>query len=386
MIPTPSCRTSTTRSLTFAFVAALAGALIGALCLSSSAARAVEPAEALELPATSTSAVEAGTHGPETVLPPARPTEVRVGVTVLALHRVSAPSEPYPRFETTLMLTARWSDPRVAFTATNEDDDRRVFVGAEAERMLDSIWSPDLVIENEDGERSIDARTLVVHDDGGVTYEEIFDAQLRTHFDLRAFPFDVQELPIVVESAAWNARNVVLQPIEGRLRVEPTTIGLDWHIEGLSHVVEEVPEVRSGRPFSQMTVNTTVRRVPGFYLGKVMLPLLLIVAFTWTTFWMTGEAAGTRMQRTFIALLSIVAFTQVIAGHLPRISYVTFLDAVMYSAFASTGLTLLQIILTHHAAEAGDKARVVRLDRIARVAFPVGFTAAVLASYVVCAF
>ncbi len=315
------------------------------------------------------------------VQPPARPTEVRVGVTVLAIGHVSAPNEPFQRFTATLALTTRWTDPRLAFEPSGAEGDRRVFVGAEARRRLAEIWSPDLVIENEEGERSIDARSLVIRSNGIVTYDETFDAQFQADFDLRAFPFDAQTLPIVIQSGAFNARSVVLLPIEARMRVEAERVGEDWRVGGLSYEIRDSTEARSSHPFSELRAGAEVRRIPGFYLGKVLLPLLVIVAFTWTTFWMTGEAAGTRMQRTFIALLSIVAFTQVIAGHLPRISYVTFLDAVMYAAFLSTGLTLIQIILTHRAAEAGDVARWRRIDGVARVAFPLGFTVAVLASY-----
>jgi hypothetical protein len=333
-----------------------------------------EPAVSLEPPSSDVTAQ---------VSPPATPTIVEVGVTVIALNRISAPNEPFPTFDATLMLTARWLDPRLAFDAEQEGDDRRVYTGSEAAEVFQDHWWPDLAIENEDGERSVDARTLVVRSDGGVTYEEIFDGRFRTRFDLRAFPFDVQSLPLVVESSAWNARNVQLRPMADRIRSDASAAGHDWSIENVTSEVAEVMEVRSRRPFSALTINIEARRHPGFYLGKVMLPLLLIVAFTWTTFWMTGEAASARLQRGFIALLSVVAFTQVIANHLPRISYITFLDGVMYLAFASTGATLLQIIATHRAEQRGRKELSARLDRIAQVAFPAGFGVALLALYLI---
>lgn len=315
------------------------------------------------------------------VSPPETPTIVDVGLTVIALNRISAPNDPFPSFDATLMLTARWRDPRLAFGAAEEGDNRKVYTGSEAAEVFEDDWWPDLTIENEDGTRSVDSRTLVVRDDGTVTYEEIFDGRFRTHFDLRAFPFDVQELPLVLESSTWNARLVQLRMMGDRVRSDVTAAGQDWSIEGVRGSVAEVMEVRARRPFSALTVTISARRHPGFYLGKVMLPLLLIVAFTWTTFWMTGEAASARLQRGFIALLSVVAFTQVIANHLPRISYVTFLDGVMYLAFASTGATLLQIIATHRAEQRGKKDRAARLDRIAQLAFPAGFGLGVLALY-----
>ncbi|GAB4207511.1 MAG: hypothetical protein OHK0013_25230 [Sandaracinaceae bacterium] len=76
-----------------------------------------------------------------------------------------------------------------------------------------------------------------------------------------------------------------------------------------------------------------------------------------------------------------VAFTQVIAQHLPRISYVTFLDGVMYLAFASTVAQLVQIVDTHRADAAGRKELAVRLDVVSRVAFPLVFLATVALLY-----
>jgi hypothetical protein len=317
------------------------------------------------------------------VTPPALPTRVRTAITVLGLNRVSAPNEAFPTFDATVMLTVRWNDPRLAFDAAEEGDDRRVYLGDEALERMNDIWTPDLTIENEEGERALDARTLVVRNDGTVTQEEIFDARFRVQFDLRAFPFDTQSLRFVVVPMAWNTRQVVLEAIEDRMTVDDEVQVRDWTLGAMRARVAEVQEARSGRPFSQMTIDLPARRHPGFYLSKVMLPLLLIVACTWTTFWMTGEPAGTRLQRGFIALLSIVAFTQVIAQHLPRISYVTFLDAVMYFAFASTGATLIQVVATHRAEMRGAKDVAAKLDRIARVAFPVAFALALATLFVV---
>jgi hypothetical protein len=310
------------------------------------------------------------------VSPPASPTRVSVGLTLLGLGRISPPSEAFPTFDATWMLTATWSDPRLRFEPAPGAPTEHVYIGPAAAHELERIWWPDLEIENEEGTATLHGRTVVVSADGAVRYEAIFDGRFRTTFDLRAFPFDAQSLVMKVEPGAWDVSQVVLTPLPERLVVAHEEHLQDWDVLGLSHAVAEVDEPRSARRFSALTAEVRVRRHPGFYLGKVMLPLLLVIAFTWTTFWMTGEAAGTRMQRGFIALLSIVAFTQVVAQHLPRIGQVTFLDAVLYLAFAFTGATLLQIIATHRAAEAGDKARAAALDRVCRWAFPAAFALA----------
>lgn len=312
--------------------------------------------------------------------PPARPTDVRVGLTVLGINRVSPPNEAFPTFDATVMLTIKWDDPRLAFDPA-DGDDRHVYTGAEAGERLTNMWAPDLNIENEEGERAVDTRTLIVHDDGSVTLEETFDGRFRVPFDLRAFPFDTQRFSFEIGSGAWNAQQVTLRPIRDRIIVDDEVRVRDWSLGSVHAEVREVQEARSRRPFSKLFIELEARREPGFYLNKILLPVLLIIACTWTTFWMTGEPAGTRLQRGFIALLSLVAFTQVISQHLPRISYITFLDGVMYLAFASTGLLLIEVVATHRAEARGAKEFAVRLDRISRVAFPVAFLTGVAALY-----
>lgn len=340
-----------------------------------------EPAELLPDAVPTLLDEEVPPHVTAQVTPPASPTRVRAAITVLALNRVSPPSEAFPTFDATVMLTARWQDPRLAFDAAEEGDERRVFLGGEAREQLREMWGPGLVIENEDGERSGDSQMVIIRADGMVTLEEVFDARFHVPFDLRAFPFDTQQLRFIVASSTWNARHVVLEAIPDRMTVDDEVNVPDWDLGEMSAAIAEAQESRSGTPFSQLTIDVPAVRRPGFYLSKVMLPLLVIVACTWTTFWMTGEGAATRLQRMFIALLSIVAFTQVIAQHLPRISYVTFLDAVMYAAFASTGATLIQVVATHRAEARGAKDVAAKLDRIARVAFPLGFALTIAALF-----
>lgn len=363
----------------------LAFLLVSMISLSAASVRAqaarTDPAELLPDAVPSLSDEPTALEVSAQVTPPASPTRVRAAITVLALNRVSPPSEAFPTFDATVMLTSRWRDPRLAFDAAEEGDERRVYLNEEAAEQLREMWGPGLVIENEDGERSGDSQLLIIRNDGMVTLEEVFDARFHVPFDLRAFPFDTQQLRFVVSSTTWNSRHVVLEAIDDRLTVDDEVNVPDWDLGAMRAVIEDAHEARSGTPFSEMRIDVPAVRRPGFYLSKVMLPLLVIVACTWTTFWMTGEGAPTRLQRMFIALLSIVAFTQVIAQHLPRISYVTFLDAVMYAAFASTGLTLIQVVATHRAEARGAKDVAVKLDRIARVAFPVGFALTIAALF-----
>ena len=80
---------------------------------------------------------------------------------------------------------------RVARPAARKDQ------GADIDEMsvtLDQIWHPNIEVTNQHAPREIANAMLTVDDDGMVTYEERFKAELSTDFDLQRFPFDRQRL------------------------------------------------------------------------------------------------------------------------------------------------------------------------------------------------
>ncbi|MBX3248701.1 MAG: hypothetical protein KF901_16105 [Myxococcales bacterium] len=315
--------------------------------------------------------------------PPGSPTEVELGVYLIGISRISPPSESFPSFEAELFLEARWRDPRLAFDPDEAGMRVKVFQGQQVATLLEELWWPALQIENEEDSRHIESRDVRIRPDGTVEYEERSLAKIHAEVDLRRFPFDTQALDIVFASFSWDARHVRLVPLEARVGWNEEHHTLEWNVRDLRVEVRERREARSEHPFSELVAVITVERDPGFYLWKLVVPLLLITMLAWTTFWMSGEATSARMQRTFIAVLSVVAFHKVIADNLPRISYLTFLDGVVYLVFAITAAVIIQIILVHRAERAGQPERSERLDRTARWLFPLIFTLALVTLWVV---
>jgi hypothetical protein len=316
------------------------------------------------------------------VMPPESPTRVEIGLFLRALDHVDPPSQVFPHFSATVLLTLRWRDPRVAFDGSEEGVARHVYQGPDALEQLRSVWHPDIGFENEDGERHVEGRTLIIRTDGTVVYEEMLSSRFRAHVKLRRFPFDTQRFHVAAESLTWNVNKVQLVVDEDRTALDSHNErgSFEWRLTGLQHRVERVREVSSGHPYARATFELVAERTPGFYLWKLIVPLLLIVMLTWSTFWMSGEGAPTRMQRAFIALLSIVAYHHVVSNHLPRIPYLTFMDSMVYLAFAFTGATVVQIIVTYQLDRSGRAERALKVDRVCRWAFPLVFVVSIVSA------
>ena len=64
-------------------------------------------------------------------------------------------------------------------------------------------------------------------------------------------------------------------------------------------------------------------RKPGFYLWKVLLPLIVIVALSWSVFWVPDERFAQRSRITATGVLTVVAYQFGFGADRPRIGYLT---------------------------------------------------------------
>jgi hypothetical protein len=64
--------------------------------------------------------------------------------------------------------------------------------------------------------------------------------------------------------------------------------------------------------------------------GLVVFPFVILVGLTWSVFWMDRESLGSRMDISFIGVLTVVAFQIVVSDRLPRISCFTIMSSFMY--------------------------------------------------------
>lgn len=245
-----------------------------------------------------------GRPTPVFVTPPAQPTPVAIELVLVGLSKISPPEASFVVFEAELYMALTWLDPRLA----HEHGERRVYLEQAAAERLDQIWWPDVTLENAQGERQVEKRELQVSAAGLVTYSERFSATFSADLDLSRFPFDEQHLEVRASSFAWDRSAVQLVPGEAGLDESAQIDTVEWAVTGISLRAEERDEIRSPRPYSQAVLAIEVARKPGYYLGKILIPLVLIVLFNGVTFWMPGEAPSSRMERSVVVLLTVVAF------------------------------------------------------------------------------
>jgi hypothetical protein len=296
---------------------------------------------------------------------PAGPTLVGLSFVVRDLRGIDPRRDA---FEFQGYVRSQWCDPRLAFDPAQAGRSELLLTGAEAERKLASIWMPGAFPVNPVSPLRISERVLRVRSDGTVRHDLNVGVDLVAHYDLRRFPFDHQTLEVQVESFAWDERSVRFAPDAATELSEELTIP-EWEIRGISKRVEEVDALRGDAPFSRLVLSIEIARKPGFYLWKIFLPLLIIVAISWSVFWMSDERLAGRSRISATGVLTVVAYQFVIAEDLPRVPYLTLLDQVTLVSFVLLAVTVLESMwVARH--QQSDPERGARIDRASRWIFP----------------
>jgi hypothetical protein len=300
---------------------------------------------------------------------PSGPTPVHVGLFVSDLRDIDALSSSY---HLRGVLSISWTDPRLAFDPAVEGVAEKIYFGQDADRLAQQIWTARGFPANQLEEVKITERVYSIGADGTVRGDSNVSLRLAANYDLRRFPFDQQTLVLEIESFAWNDSQVVFVADAGATGFDVEFDTPEWQITNVSASEESVPVVRSSKPFSRLTLAIDIERKVGFYLWKILLPLLIIVALSWSVFWMVEDKFGVRVRASATGVLTIVAFQFVASQNLPRIGYLTLMDKIMVISFLLLTTTVLQSYIVSRYQD-GNPAKALLIDRHSRWIFPLSY-------------
>ena len=214
-----------------------------------------------------------------------------------------------------------------------------------------------------------------------IKYEERFSMTFSNELDFRKFPFDEQELAIKVIITGGRERLIDMRIHQfTHSRIDEA----EWFTDKRSYssLVEhriipydiDIPSTTDDDLFPRARFNIRIVRRSGYYVWRVILPLLLITAISWAMFWMTRSGLGERLGVCMTALLTVVAYNLILGDLLPRIAYPTFVDALITMTYACLSAAVLESVIissleTNH--PDGRMAR--RIDNACKVLFPAAY-------------
>jgi len=310
-------------------------------------------------------------HNDSLLIPPqvdGKPVRVRVG---LFLNNLIDVDEVKELFQISGYLFMTWKDPRLVFYPRPGATQR--------EYTPDEIWIPSLLMINSTAARDKVTANIKGDPDGTIHYIELFQAELTTSFFLEPFPFDSQSLEIFLQPFLDERDTVAMtydEPNSG-VGTEPFVELAQWKILGFKATEQSRELGRTGKQIAELEIDLQVQRRSRYYIWKVFLPLIVMVAIAYSAFWIKIGDYYTQISITLTAILTEIAFLFAISSSLPKVPYLTFIDAFFLVSFVFSFVSMLELVLVHQALEWEWPDHANRVRRISQLMYPVIYVVSV---------
>jgi hypothetical protein len=270
-------------------------------------------------------------------------------------------------FSANLLLVLRWHDAKLA----HEEPGVKRY-------EFDNIWHPPYVIVNEAGsvERSL-PEIAEAAPDGSVVYRQRLVGSFSQSLDLRAFPFDQDTFRIHLIMGRYRPGEIEFVPDPSALAAGLTTgAGIakeltmkDWEVT--TFTTRALPYVAApGLEVAGYAFEFTAARNSQHFVLKVIIPLVLIVMMSWAVFWIEPNDANSQLAVAVTAMLTLIAFRFAVDSDIPKLPYLTRLDAFILASTFLVFFSLIEVMVTNKLANRERVELAQTIDRYSRVVFP----------------
>jgi hypothetical protein len=161
-------------------------------------------------------------------------------------------------------------------------------------------------------------------------------------FELQDFPFDSQDLQIVLrqdDSRTWNNFDLTVSTVQFNVNALELA---EWRM------VEPLLKRSSAvEPHLESTAIMRVRRLPKFYISNIITLMGMLSLLGFTVFALPAKDLSDRVNIILTLLLTAVAFKFVIADAIPKIGYNTLLDEFVLSQLLFLFLTVVVCMISN---------------------------------------
>ncbi len=289
--------------------------------------------------------------------------QVSLAIYLVGFARINLREES---FDMAGYLDTAWVDPGLKLEGAEARKQTRRFRPSQ-------VWTPALEFINAAEQVNSEREGDVYVDDGGRASQRVrFSHRFQSPMDLKRFPFDSQTLEIEVGPFDPFARDLEFVVDQGRVgRLDDASV-TDWDIVRIAAGMEPQPE---GKEEIRFLFTIQVARRSTFYVWRVLMPITLLIFASWIVFWFEPTNLQPQISTGLAILLSLVTFTYAVDFSLPKVAYLTFIDRYTLTAFSIVLATLLTVSVVHVVGRARGVEAALKIQRVARFAFPAAYLA-----------
>jgi hypothetical protein len=288
------------------------------------------------------------------------PTIVNVRIFIIDVDEIGTADQD---FSANVFYEARWKDPRLAH------DSAGTIV-----RPLTEVWNPQLMIINRERIWKSIPDVAVIASDGSVLYRQRVWGQFSQGLRLEDFPFDEHVFGIDIAATGFRSNEVSLVEDPDLISGVAGDVTLaDFRVTGSKMRVAPYEPIPGGPSVPAIRFEFAASREYGYYIAKVLLPLVLIVAMSWIVFWIDPKQSGTQISLGVTTMLTLIAYRFSLTSILPKIAYLTRMDAFVLGSTFLVFATLVEVVVTSHLALTDRLERARAIDKWMRIVFPALF-------------
>jgi len=285
--------------------------------------------------------------------------EIGIGIFVVDVTAIDSARQT---FDVNLYVEAQWRDSRLEHTGT-------VY-----RRPLEEVWHPRLQFVNRLQVQATLPEEVEISPDGMVTYRQRVLGSFSQRLNLQDFPFDKQRFEILIVALGYTPGEIQFQLLSGIDTGISSTLSIpDWIIRDWKAQPRGYQPLPAGIVDAGFVFLFEAERQTGYFILKIILPLILIVGMSWIVFWIDPKDTGTQISVAVTSMLTLIAYRFMIGREVPNVSYLTRLDYIVLLSTLLVSLALVEAIATAVLVrrEHLDYAR--KFDRLSRFLFPALF-------------
>ena len=292
--------------------------------------------------------------------PTTGPVKVYVTIFIIDVDEINSASQ---NFDANVYIQYRWRDQRLAHKGSKS-----------IVRPLDEIWNPEIQIVNQQKLWLTFPDIVKIAPDGEVLYHQRAWGSFSQPLKLHDFPFDQQVFYIQLAAVDYTQGEVeLLLDTKEESGIAQELSVADWK------VLRWTGEPRPYKPTPTMNATSgfafsfEARREIGYFIIKVIIPLILIVAMSWVVFWIDPMESGTQISVAITTMLTLIAYRFAIDMDLPKVSYLTRMDYFILLSTILVYASLIEVIVTSTLAKGEKLSQARALDRWMCWLFPITF-------------
>ena len=287
------------------------------------------------------------------------PTVVRVKAYLVDVDDISSVRQ---NFSASLYLEYRWREPSLAHQGPRS----RAILPSESNYPEFRVVNAQRVMDTLEGR-------IQVSPDGELTLRRRLWGHFAQPLDLDDFPFDGHTFRIQIAAVASPDQLRFIPDPEKPSGMSQVLSVADWGLSDFRSESRPYEAIPGERPLPGLLISFQGKRHVRHYVVKVILPLVLIVAMSWTVFWIDPQLATSQISVAVTTMLTLIAYRFAVGSELPNIHYLTRMDEFLMGSTVLVFASLLVVVLTSSLANRDQLERSRRIDRRSRWLFPLAF-------------